>query len=378
MGNTDSKNTPTITSKSRNSHTAHGRYTTKEFNKKIKNERKNKYKQKTDIIDLNASIHSVFQHIRTRPSTLTSNKSVGVPEFGPFIKTSLYSEELSKITDYHITKERFSEADTMELTGSRYNSLDNKLSIESNDQCKEMVFNNTMMNECKSKNGEEIRNSYIAKLIYKNILITSKKPKDHNNMIIFDWDDTLLCTSYITPNGVFNENTVVSNEDLEKLRRLEILVFEALSKSIDKGDTYIVTNAAPGWVEYSAKRFYPLVYKILYKVTIISARGLFERKFPLDSRKWKIETFLTLLNNIDVSLITNIICLGDSFIEMEAAHILGSHFEKAFVKTVKFRQSPHPEELMKQLVLINTQFDIIFSSIKNMAIKIEKKPKNLN
>jgi len=53
------------------------------------------------------------------------------------------------------------------------------------------------------KTGEDIRRSYIAKLIYKKIWQPTKKEKDHNTLIIFDWDDTLLCTSFLTPNGVF-------------------------------------------------------------------------------------------------------------------------------------------------------------------------------
>jgi hypothetical protein len=40
--------------------------------------------------------------------------------------------------------------------------------------------------------------------------------------------------------------------------------------------------------------------------------------------------------------ITNLIALGDNMFEIEAAHILGSKFSNAFIKTVKFRQSPSP------------------------------------
>jgi hypothetical protein len=29
------------------------------------------------------------------------------------------------------------------------------------------------------------------------------KPKLHETAIIFDWDDTLLCTSFISPNGYY-------------------------------------------------------------------------------------------------------------------------------------------------------------------------------
>jgi hypothetical protein len=39
--------------------------------------------------------------------------------------------------------------------------------------------------------------------------------------------------------------------------------------------------------------------------------------------------------------------LGDSNIEMDAAHHLATKFPKALIKTVKFRECPTPDELVK-------------------------------
>jgi len=229
----------------------------------------------------------------------------------------------------------------------------------------------------RSTNNNNLRYNYISKLIFNNIWLPNNKPKTHHSLIIFDWDDTLLCTTFLTPNGIFYDSLKIDKKDLEKIMKLESLAYKILKSSIEKGDTYIVTNAAPGWVEYSAKRFYPKVYPLLNKLTIISARGEFEKKYPGDSRQWKILTFLKILKIIDTKLLTNFICLGDSLIEMEAAHIFASKFTNIFIKTVKFRENPTPEELFKQLQLILDQYDNIFSSVKNLTIKIERKAKNI-
>lgn len=226
------------------------------------------------------------------------------------------------------------------------------------------------------KSSNNIRNNYITRLICNNIWLPNNKEKNHNSIIIFDWDDTLLCTTFLTPNGIFYDNIKIEKKDLEKITKLESLTYNILKSSIEKGETYIITNAARGWVEYSAKRFYPKVYPLLSKLNIISARGEFEKKHPGDSRQWKILTFLKLVKIIDTKLVTNIICLGDSLIEMEAAHILASKFSQVFIKTVKFRENPTPEELFKQLQLILNQFDHIFSAVKNLTIKVERKSKN--
>jgi len=137
------------------------------------------------------------------------------------------------------------------------------------------------------KRSEDLRKSYISKLIATKIWQPSKKEKKHNTMIIFDWDDTLLCTSYLTPTGIFNDDFELSEKDKEKISKLEGHVLKILKLAVAKGDTYIITNAAPGWVEYSCERFYPEVFEILNKVTIVSARGEYEKMYPGDSRQWK-------------------------------------------------------------------------------------------
>ena len=76
-----------------------------------------------------------------------------------------------------------------------------------------------------------------------------------------------------------------------------------------------------------------------------------------------------------MKLVTNIICIGDSLFEMEAGRILASRFTEAFVKTIKFREAPKLDELIKQLKLVSLQFSSIYSSIKNLTIRVEKKRK---
>ena len=225
------------------------------------------------------------------------------------------------------------------------------------------------------RNGNDIRQSYLAKLVSTQIWTPNMKPKQHNSIIIFDWDDTLLPTSFLTPGGVFNENIKLSDADHEKISKLEQAVLKLLEEAVQKGNVYIITNAGNGWVEYSANKFYPSIMPVLQKIKIISARGLYEKKFPGNSRQWKIEAFLNIQKNINMKLVTNIICVGDSLFEMEAGRILASKFTEAFIKTIKFREAPKLDELLKQLKLVCTQFGSIYSSIKNLTIRVERKRK---
>ena len=222
------------------------------------------------------------------------------------------------------------------------------------------------------KSEFEIRNSFYEKLINQKIWGKSIK-NEKNNLIIFDWDDTLLCTSVLSPYGYFDDDIILSNQGKEKIKKLEENVKKILELSINKSTTYIITNSEPGWVEYSCKRFLPLVYPLLSQLNIISARGLFEKIFPNNSRMWKIETFNNIFHNFNYLLPTNIICIGDSFYEIEAGKNLGKKFNNCFVKTIKFKESPNIEELIIQINLVIEKFNYIFSAEKNWTIKVEKK-----
>ena len=223
------------------------------------------------------------------------------------------------------------------------------------------------------KNENDIRKSYLAKLISKNVWNPNNKDKKYNNIIIFDWDDTLLPTSFLSPGGIFSPNIKLTKDDTLKIIELGKIVYKILTNAIQKGDVFIITNAGKGWVEFSASRFYPNIVDILPKLNIISARAEYENAFPGESNKWKIQAFLDLQRIFNVKLVSNIICFGDSLLEMQAGKILGSKFSEAFVKTIKFKETPKMEELLKQLSVVNQQFNYIYSSVKNMTIKIERK-----
>ena len=198
-----------------------------------------------------------------------------------------------------------------------------------------------------------VRESYISKLISKNIWNPGIKPKVHNSLIIFDWDDTLLPTSFLTPKGTFSEEVQLSPSDLEKMQQIEDYVYIILKECIEKGDVYIITNAGTNWVQYSANLFYPKISELLKKIKIISARGEYEKSFPGNLRQWKIQAFLNLLKDVNNKLVTNIICVGDSLFEIEAGRILASNFKEAYIKTIKFREAHKLDELLKQLKFLD-------------------------
>lgn len=115
-----------------------------------------------------------------------------------------------------------------------------------------------------SRNDTRIRNGLLSRLTYEKIwLKPSEKPKQSQTCIIFDWDDTILCTTFLAPHTqLIYEPSIKFPATLQKkLSELDEVAWELISKSKNYGKTYIVTNAAEGWVELSAARFLPKVWK---------------------------------------------------------------------------------------------------------------------
>ena len=224
-----------------------------------------------------------------------------------------------------------------------------------------------------NKIKENPRCSYMNKLISKNLLISSQKK--FNNIFIFDWDDTLLCTTVLNPYGYFDDEMEVQPSKMEKIEKLEIYVRSILSKALEKGDVYIITNSEAAWIEYSCERFFPSVYKFLNKIKIISARDLYEEKYPHDYKTWKIKAFNDIIKNYSLNLPTNIMSFGDSSYEIDASYDLKSKFPNGFVKVIKFKEYPLIQDLINQLNLVLEKFMIFYSTCKNLTINIEEEIK---
>jgi len=163
-----------------------------------------------------------------------------------------------------------------------------------------------------------------------------------NTVIIFDWDDTLLCSSAI--------NTQQWNVQL--LRELERAAESALHTAMSLGETWIITNGNATWVEDSAKRFMPRLLPTLAQLKVVSARALYEEQFPGDPFMWKRQAFNQLFatNPRYTEGGINLVALGDQHPEIEAAQnvvkILGG---SSLVKTVKLKEAPSVSELLGQL-----------------------------
>ena len=281
--------------------------------------------------------------------------------------------QLNKANKKHFEKLKKNNIDFTNNMKNIFNNIGNITPFKNEKVNEENKEENEFSLKCLK--SEIIRKVYYSKLLLKRVWVPLNDSQRHNNLIIFDWDDTLLPTSFLLYKNKIDSQNKLNEKDQAKINKLENLVKNLLTLSLSKGDVYIITNSGEGWVEESTQKFYPNIKDILDKIEIISARKDYEEKYPNDSKLWKIGAFLNLKNRLNEDLITNILCLGDSVFEMDAGKILASKFIHAVIKTIKFMENPKPEELSKQLNLVLNQFNSIFSSYKNLTVRVEKKKK---
>ena len=224
------------------------------------------------------------------------------------------------------------------------------------------------------KKGVELRNRYMSQLINKGVWMPNNGRKKYNSIIIFDCDDTLLPTSFLTNEDIIDEDCL-PEDYAETFSILEKNIIQMLKLAINKGDVYIITNSSIGWVQFSAKKYFPKLDELLNKITIISARNEYEDAYPGETKIWKEKAFLSLKKKLNLNLPSNIICFGDSIVELEAGKNLASKVNNSFIKTIKFQQNPEPEDIIKQLNLISNKFDYIYSQAKNLSVRIDQKNK---
>jgi len=175
----------------------------------------------------------------------------------------------------------------------------------------------------------------------------------YKNLIIFDWDDTLFPTSWITKNDIDITNPQIQYVFL----KLDILIYQVLQKMIKYGQIVIVTNAVGKWVNMSANVL-PKTQNILNKnIIILSARDNFEKLYPTQTHIWKKLLFKEIVNNYFKNYkLQNIISIGDAEHEFYALIDLyneNSIKKQRLLKTIRFMKEPSLDSLIDQLGVLN-------------------------
>jgi len=185
--------------------------------------------------------------------------------------------------------------------------------------------------------------------------VSQKSSLTSPTVTIFDWDDTLLCTTFLESLGQ-GKYPEVPDTARDTLQRIEYEAYKLLLQAISFGHVYIVTNADAVWIYNSAEKYLPGLVPLFNLVTIISARDLHEENYPGDPGRWKLLTFFSLTYHRDLSLIDKLVVIGDGIYEIAAANAVGDSFSNLHLKTVKLKDDPTAGQVLWQLTELSNAF----------------------
>ncbi|CAB1109861.1 unnamed protein product [Ectocarpus sp. CCAP 1310/34] len=196
-------------------------------------------------------------------------------------------------------------------------------------------------------------------------------------LIVFDWDDTMLTSSWIQVNdllqaGSYDELPLEVRRDLAQLERSVAKCFKNARRL---GTVIIITNAESGWVELSAARFFVNVLPLLEGVPVISARSLFESQFPGSPLCWKSAAFAYMMHDHFLErpqwMQKKVVSIGDSNEEKVAMRIASGQHGTMEAKSVKFITGPDPEALACQLDFVTKHLASVLSSNSDVDIVLD-------
>jgi len=177
--------------------------------------------------------------------------------------------------------------------------------------------------------------------------------------MIFDWDDTVLPTSWVQEQGLRLDNEPLTSHQQQELDEVARLAAETLRTAKLLGTVVLVTNAERGWIERSCQRFMPSLISELEGVKLLSARSEYERPDVVCPFEWKLKAFKSEIlrifnaeNDSGNESRKNILSFGDCFFEREALIHATKNLPNCRTKSLKFVERPKIEQLRKQHSLV--------------------------
>ena len=189
------------------------------------------------------------------------------------------------------------------------------------------------------------------------------------HITIFDYDDTILPSSWLT--CIFSAREELSQDMVEKLKKVDQTASTLLREALKYSTVIIVTNAEEGWVEYSSRLFLPTVFGLLHYVTVRSARSRYAARFPEESGAWKKMTFSDELDPLwDHNGSISVLSIGDSLLERDAVFSYEAANSGVIAKSIKMIDVPNPTQLSMQQQLICRDLYKMVARVKKLDLKL--------
>lgn len=177
-------------------------------------------------------------------------------------------------------------------------------------------------------------------------------------LIVFDFDDTLLPTTYL------GERIDLQSPDMEsltssqqhQLSALDSEIVDLLTRALHLGSVKVVTDGGHGWVEHAAAYFLPRTARFIsrYDVEVLSARSLHQDRYPDSSSARKAAVFADEIAAVGARTLLSV---GDSESERYAACSAAGTLGWSAIKILKLAQDPDTREVRRQVAKLDRQIE---------------------
>ena len=204
---------------------------------------------------------------------------------------------------------------------------------------------------------------------------SSKAQKDlignstKETLFILDWDDTLMCTSFIR-----SKSQPLSKEDQSLISKLGYIVSAFISHCQKYGKVIILTNSSENWVKRTASENLGIVDLFNKKIKIFSTRDNYYKK-GIDIKYWK-EMALDEIFNKRENKIENLICASDSEKDINTFKNFIQKHRNVNISTINFKRTPDPLIMIKEIKYLINCIGKIIGTNKNYFLMKEDKEKN--
>jgi len=193
-------------------------------------------------------------------------------------------------------------------------------------------------------------------------------------ILIFDWDDTVLPSSWVQENGLrLDAECGIAPDAQIELKELADLAVKTMNLAKSLGTVVLVTNAERGWIDLSCMKFLPSLWPALESVKFLSARTEYETPSLSSPFDWKLKAFTSEIERvlqIDPNRRKNIISIGDSSHEREALINATALLPNCRTKSLKFVERPTIDQLCKEHLLLTDCFKSVVHHDGNLDLCI--------
>lgn len=200
----------------------------------------------------------------------------------------------------------------------------------------------------------------------------SHGPAVKETLIVFDWDDTILPTTWLQRIHSLSGGFVLTHESKALMDRLAVVVTETLLLAVRLGTVILVTNSVPGWVDQSCSLFMPQIADLM-------------KRFPIVARPMRAPlTFKTSAMQREFRNYRNMVSVGDGNAERTASlrlqmapdMVMGNQDIRS-VKSVKLIELPSCQQLHAEHDMLQQRLVDIVGFRGHLDLKSRFPPTNL-